>query len=71
MLGKAGGKLIPATAVGDMITDLNILEKSPERMDLELNVIVRGGSSILAVKGIDCLLRHPELYRIFSRYRKP
>lgn len=70
VLGKTGGKLIPATAVGDMVTDLNILVKSPERMDLELNAIARGGSSILAVKGIDCLLRHPELYRIFSRYRK-
>ena len=70
-LGEKSGKLVPAAAVGDMVTDLNILVKSPERVDLELNAVARGGSAILAVKGFDCLLRHPELYRVFSSYRKP
>lgn len=70
-LGKKGGKVVPAIAIGDMTTDLNILVKSPERIELELNAIARGGCGILAVKGIDCLLRHPELYQVFSRYCKP
>ena len=69
--GEKRGKLIPTTAVGDTVTDLNIIAKSPERMELELNALAQGRSGILAVKGFDCLLRHPELYQIFSRYRRP
>lgn len=70
-LGEKNGKLVPATAVGDIVTDLNILAKSPERIDLELSAIARGGSGTLAVKGFDCLLRHPELYQVFFRYWRP
>lgn len=70
-LGEKAGKLIPAAAVGDTVTDLNIIAKSPERMELELKAMAQGGSGILVVRGFDCLLRHPELYQVFSRYWRP
>ena len=67
-IGETGKRLIPAVAVGDSVTDISITAKTPERMEMELNAVVQGGSGMLAVKGIDCLLRHPELYRVFSGF---
>lgn len=63
-----GKNMYPATAVGDIDTDLNIRLKSPERADLELQALLAGGSPVLALQGVDVLIRHPELFKIYGNY---